>query len=95
MSQENQQSQPQYQVPKSEAHLYHVQLERVQFDQTTGARMSKPFTQTFPAKDFERFMKRSLEGQGYTITILHDPNVKVSTKAEGKPEANAPEATNE
>lgn len=79
----------------NESHLFHVQLERVAFDPKDGRRLSKPLIQTFPAKDFERFMKRSLEGQGYTLTILHDPNAKVSTKAEGEPVNGEPEAANE
>lgn len=79
----------------NEVHLYHVRLEKRKFNPETGERTSKPFVQTYPAKDFERFMKRSLEGQGYTLEILHDPNEKVSTKAEGKSEANTPETVNE
>lgn len=70
-------------------------MERVEFDRTTGTRLSKPYIQAFAPKDFERYMKRSLEQQGYTLTILHDPNARVSTKAEGKPEEAAPEAVNE
>lgn len=70
-------------------------MEKVEFNPRSGERLSKPFIQTFTPKDFERYMKRSLEQQGYEVTILHDPNEKVSTKAEGKPEAAAPEAVNE
>lgn len=65
----------------------------MKFSNTTGERLSRPYTQTFDVKEFESFMKRSLEQQGYKVTILHDPKAKneVEPKAEGKP-VSEPEA---
>ena len=64
-----------YLVPKGEERSYHAVIEVVQFDQKTGKRISKPRIQKFGKKMFETHVLNSLRKQGYTVTILHDPNV--------------------
>lgn len=63
-----------YIVPKGEERFYHAVIEVVQFDPKTGKRLSKPRVQKFGKKSFEGSVQASLRKQGYTITILHDPN---------------------
>jgi len=63
-----------YLVPKGEEMSYHVIIENVRFDSATGKRLSKPRVQKFGKKSFETQIQRTLLSQGYTITILHDPN---------------------
>lgn len=64
-----------YVVPKGEEKDYHAVIEVTQFDQKTGKRLSKPRVQKFGKKIFETHVADSLRKQGYTVTILHDPNV--------------------
>jgi len=64
-----------YLVPRGEEKDYHAVIEVVQFDQKTGKRISKPRVQKFGKKAFESHIQNSLRKQGYTVTILHDPNV--------------------
>lgn len=63
-----------YIVPKGEERAYHAIIEVVQFDPKTGKRLSKPRVQKFGKKMFETHVLASLKKQGYTVTILHDPN---------------------
>lgn len=63
-----------YLVPKGEEKSYHAVIEVVQFDPKTGVRLSKPRIQKFGKKMFETHVLSSLKKQGYTVTILHDPN---------------------
>lgn len=45
-------------IPKeSERHLYHVRLEKKQFKQTTGEKISKAYNQCFKVKEFHAFNK--------------------------------------
>lgn len=64
-----------YIVPKGEEMDYHAVIEVRQFDPKTGNRISKPRVQKFGKKIFEAHVVDSLRKQGYTVTILHDPNV--------------------
>lgn len=64
-----------YIVPKGEEMDYHAVIEVRQFDPKTGNRISKPRVQKFGKKIFEAHVGDSLRKQGYTVTILHDPNV--------------------
>lgn len=64
-----------YIVPKGEEKDYHAVIEVVQFDPKTGKRISRPRVQKFGKKIFEAHVADSLRKQGYTVTILHDPNV--------------------
>lgn len=63
-----------YIVPKGEERSYHVVIEVVQFDPKTGKRLSRPRVQKFGRKMFEAHVRSSLQKQGYTLTVLHDPN---------------------
>jgi len=71
-----------YIVPKGEEKDYHAVIEVVQFDQKTGKRISRPRVQKFGKKIFEAHVANSLRKQGYTVTILHDPNVWLKEQAE-------------
>lgn len=85
-----------YIVPKGEEKDYHAVIEVVQFDPKTGKRLSKPRVQKFGKKIFEAHVADSLRKQGYTVTILHDPNAwikeqqeKAAAKAKADAEAKA------
>ena len=78
-----------YIVPKGEEKDYHVVIEVVQFDQKTGKRISQPRVQKFGKKIFEAHVLNSLRKQGYTVTILHDPNVWVKEQAAKAEQAKA------
>ena len=71
-----------YIVPKGEEKDYHAVIEVVQFDPKTGKRISKPRVQKFGKKIFEAHVFNSLRKQGYTVTILHDPNAWLKEQAE-------------
>jgi len=70
-----------YIVPKGEEKDYHAVIEVVQFDQKTGKRISQPRVQKFGKKIFEAHVANSLRKQGYTVTILHDPNAWLKEQA--------------
>ena len=70
-----------YIVPKGEEKDYHAVIEVRQFDPKTGNRISKPRVQKFGKKIFEAHVGDSLRKQGYTVTILHDPNVWMKEQA--------------
>lgn len=64
-----------YVVPKGEEMSYHAVIEVVQYDAKTGKKLSKPRVQKFGKKMFETHVLNSLKKQGYTVTVLYDPNV--------------------
>lgn len=83
-----------YIVPKGEEKDYHAVIEVRQFDNKTGARISKPRVQKFGRKTFEQSVRASLQKQGYDILILHDPNewikeqqAKAAERAQAEAEA--------
>ena len=76
-----------YIVPKGEEKDYHAVIEVVQFDPKSGKRISKPRVQKFGKKIFEAHVADSLRKQGYTITILHDPNVWLKEQAAKREQA--------
>lgn len=85
-----------YVVPKGEELAYHAVIEVTQYDPKTGKRLSKPRVQKFGKKIFEAHVADSLRKQGYTVTILHDPNVwikeqqaKAAAQAKADAEAKA------
>ena len=85
-----------YVVPNGEEKDYHAVIEVTQFDPKTGKRLSKPRVQKFGKKIFETHVAESLRKQGYTVTILHDPNVwikeqqaKAAAQAKADAEAKA------
>jgi hypothetical protein len=71
-----------YIVPSNEQHLYHCIIEVRKFDSETGKRLSIPRIQKFGKKGFENGVADALKKQGYTVTILHDPNEYVKAQAE-------------
>lgn len=73
-----------YIVPSNEQHLYHCVIEVRKFDSETGKRLSVPRIQKFGKKSFENGILDALRKQGYTITILHDPNEYAKAQAEEK-----------
>lgn len=78
-----------YIVPSNEQHLYHCVIEVRKFDRETGKRLSVPRIQKFGKKSFENGILDALKKQGYTITVLHDPNEYVKAQAEEKAAADA------
>ena len=62
-----------YAVPAGEERAYHAVIEVVQYDPKTGVKTSRPRLQKFGRKTFEGGVRDRLIGQGYKITILHDP----------------------
>lgn len=76
-----------YIVPAGEEKDYHAVIEVVQFDPKTGKRISRPRVQKFGKKIFETHVADSLRKQGYTVTILHDPNVWLKEQAAKREQA--------
>lgn len=70
-----------YIVPSGEEKDYHAVIEVVQYDPKTGKRLSRPRVQKFGKKIFEAHVADSLRKQGYTVTILHDPNAWMKEQA--------------
>ena len=81
-----------YIVPDNEKHLYHCVIEVRKFDGETGKRLSVPRIQKFGKKSFENGILDALKKQGYTITVLHDPNEYMKAKAEADEKAKAEKA---
>ena len=81
-----------YIVPKGEERSYHAVIEVVQYDPKTGQKLSKPRVQKFGKKQFEASVKNSLRKQGYTITILHDPNAWIKDQQAKAEKAKAEKA---
>lgn len=61
-----------YIVPANEKHLYHCVIEIRKFNESTGARLSKPRIQKFGKKAFDLVYPK-LKEQGYTVDILYAP----------------------
>ena len=82
-----------YIVPKGEEMVYHCVIEVVQFNQKTGARISRPRVQKFGRKVFEHTVRDALLKQGYTIRILYNPTEWIKAKknqvAQGRANAEA------
>lgn len=81
-----------YIVPSNEQHLYHCVIEIKKFDSETGKRLSIPCIQKFGKKGYENSIADNLKKQGYTITVLHDPNEYMKAKAEADEKAKAEKA---
>ena len=68
-------------VPKDdEKHLYHVELEKPLFNQSTGKRVSAPYVQKFTKAEYNQFVgkknekdKSNAEMLGYTVKVLYTP----------------------
>lgn len=86
-----------YLVPKGEERCYHLIQEVVQYDQKTGAKISRPRLQKYGRKAFDSVVRSALIKQGYQFTILHDPKAydakladrKAAAEAEAKAKAEA------
>ena len=86
-----------YLVPKGEERCYHLIQEVVQYDQKTGAKISRPRLQKYGRKAFNSVVRTALIKQGYKFTILHDPtnyeakaaSLKAAADAKAKSEAEA------
>lgn len=81
-----------YIVPTNEMHLYHCIIEIKKFDADTGKRLSIPRIQKFGKKGYENSISENLRKQGYTITVLHDPNEYMKAKAKEDAENKAAKA---
>lgn len=81
-----------YIVPSNEQYLYHCVIEIKKFDSETGKRLSIPRIQKFGKKGYENSIADNLKKQGYTITVLHDPNEYMKAKAEADEKAKAEKA---
>lgn len=81
-----------YIVPDNEKHLYHCVIEIKKFDSETGKRLSIPRIQKFGKKGYENSIADNLKKQGYTITVLHNPNEYMKAKAEADEKAKAEKA---
>lgn len=78
-----------YIVPKGEERCYHLIQEVVQYDQKTGAKISRPRLQKYGRKAFDSVVRTALIKQGYQFTILHDPKAYDAKLAERKAAAEA------
>lgn len=61
-----------YKVEKSEEHLVHVELEIPNYDNATGAKLSKGFVQKYGVREFEA-AKANGGFTGYATRVLHSP----------------------
>lgn len=76
-----------YIVPDNEKHLYHCVIEIKKFDSETGKRLSIPVFRSSAKRGYENSIADNLKKQGYTITVLHDPNEYMKAKAEADEKA--------
>lgn len=77
-----------YVCPKGEEKRYHVKMEIVRFDPSTGEKSSRARIMKFGIKTFKS-LATAMKKQGYTMTILHDPFEAVAED----PKAEAPKKT--
>ena len=70
-----------YLVPKGEEMTYHCLIEVKTFDNRTGEKISRARVQKFGKKIFENLVRDSLMKQGYTITVLYNPNAYIEKMA--------------
>lgn len=68
-----------YRFPGNEDNVYHVLQRKGGYDPATGEPVGEAFVQKYNQREFELYMKRSLELQGWELTILWDPNNKRQT----------------
>ena len=75
-----------YIVPSKEVRFWHVLQEKVEFDRNTGKRLSRPVLQKYDKKSYPA-TEKYLKDAGYTITVLHDPNIFERAQAAALAEA--------
>lgn len=63
-----------YNVPEGEEHKYHVKIEVKAFNPSSGEKLSKARIQKIGKKNYESIVSPQLIRQGYTVTVLHNPN---------------------
>lgn len=63
-----------FQLEQGAENRYFVIVEKRKFDASTGTRLSKPTIQSFGKKEFDGYVRRHLESNGYTLEILHNPH---------------------
>lgn len=76
-----------YIIPDNEKHLYHVVQEVRKFSSEDGKRLSIPRIQKYGKKGWETSIETNLKKQGYTITVLHNPNDWITAQAEATQKA--------
>lgn len=94
-----------YIVPDNEKHLYHVVQEIRKFSSEDGRRLSIPRIQKYGKKGWETSIETNIKKQGYSITVLHNPNEwlkekeikdaensKIKAEAKAKAESEAKQA---
>lgn len=72
-----------YVCPKGEEKRYHVKMEIVRFDPSTGEKISTARIMKFGIKTFKN-LATAMKKQGYTMTILHDPLAEVAESPKKK-----------
>lgn len=72
-----------YIVPQREERFYHVLQEKVEYDRNTGKRKSRPVLQKYDTKVYPMTAKY-LRDAGYTLTVLHDPEVWMQRQADAQ-----------
>lgn len=70
-----------YIVKPGEERFYHCVVDTPQYDPHTGRKISVARVQKFGRRSFEGTIERSLKRMGYTVTVLHDPNVWIASQA--------------
>lgn len=80
-----------YLVPQNEVGFWHVLQEKVEYNQQTGKRMSRPVLQKYDTKSYPQTLKY-LRDAGYTITVLHDPEQWAKANAAAKAQQEAQRA---
>jgi len=69
-----------YTVQKGEEGVYHVELERTEFD-NEGNKKSTPFVQKYDPRTWQ-MVERNLSALGYNyVRVLHDPKADTKKKA--------------
>lgn len=73
-----------YTPDKSEKHLYHVMLERPQYNKKTGKKLSTPFIQKFTEAEYKALTEKKSENDksnadmlGYTVQVLWNPKENI------------------
>lgn len=82
-----------YEVPKGEEHLFHVLQEVKKWNVDTGKPINRPRVQKYGAKTFA-IVREDLVKQGYTLTVLHNPN-EYALKKHQENETNAAQRAEE
>lgn len=79
-----------YIVPQGEEHLYHAVIEVKKFDPESGKRISRPEIKKVGIKTFDAGkVRQNWIKQGFTITILHDPNDWIQEQSQIEADARA------